>query len=201
MKNSKGFGRFEILTVFVLMLALGAYLCCVALGGSSKQKFGAMEKSANSFLNTVKANTGSFGNLDVVYLDEVIKEGLLAKIKSPFSAHNCSVSESRVNLGSNPTVTLKCDNYLIENENFINNIKIYKVGKWQEEKPNGSNEKITLYNYLENGKEKYDEYYEDEYFLYRVNTDNNKRYQFVRNVENDYKVVSKVFYRTKVKIK
>ena len=197
MKNSKGFGRFEILTVFVLMLALGAYLCWSALGGSSKQKFSTMENSANSFLNTVKANADSFGSFDVVYLDEVIKEGFLDKIKSPFSSNNCSVSESKVKLGSNPTVTLKCDNYLIEDENFINKVKIYKVGKWDDKELSKSYEKVTLYNYLVNGKEKYNEYYEDEYFIYRVATDTNKKYLFIRDIEKDYKVVTKEFYRTK----
>lgn len=205
MKN-KGFGKFEVLTMIVLLMAIVAYILWYFLNGSDSQKFGTMKKNAVNFSTTVSTNTSSFHNTDNVYLGEAINEGLLASIKSPFSANDCSISDSKVELKNDvPYVTLLCDNYLIDSINFsgnYNDVPIYKVSKWQDVRPDGEDvEERVLYNCIDGNQEKYSEYYEELYFVSLVNDDYGRSHYFASTVDNDCKVVTKTFYRTKVKIK
>ena len=55
-------------------------------------------------------------------------------------------------------------------------------------------------SYVEEGytDESYDEYYEELYFVSRINKDNNKKYYFASDIaKDDCKVVTKTFYREK----
>ena len=130
MMNEKGFGKFEVLTIIVLLLAIFAYLMYSLLGGASKQKINAMKDSAVTFGKTVAGDTNSFPNPDNIYLDEAIENGLMNKIKSPVSRGYCDGSESKFTMiNGSVHVTLKCGDYII-NEAPIENkadIKVYKV--------------------------------------------------------------------------
>ena len=53
MKNNKGFGKFEVLTVFVLVIAIFAFLMHSVLGGATGQKISTMKDSAISFSKIV----------------------------------------------------------------------------------------------------------------------------------------------------
>lgn len=200
MKN-KGFGRFEVLTMIVLFIAIVAYILWYFISGSNGQKLNTMKKNAVNFSKTVSTNINSFHNTETVYLGEAVTEGLISAIKSPFSAKECSLSESKVEMENDmPAVTLRCDNYLIEKVRFsgnYNDVPIYKVSEWKTEAPKGDYEEKTLYNCLDGGVEKYPEYYEELYFVARVNEDYGRSHYFANTVENDCKVVTKKFYRTK----
>ena len=200
MKNNKGFGKFEILTVIVVLLIIFCILSISLFGGVSKQKLETMKKSSISFSGAVTTNISTFHNTETVYLQEVVDEKLIKPIKSPVGGGNCSGSESYVELiDGMPYVTLKCNNVLIEKENFSGNeIKAYKVSKWSTDKKDG--EKKVLYNCIDKGKEVFDEYYDELYFVYEINKKYGTDYYFASNV-TDCKVVSKTFYRTKELIK
>ena len=64
MRNNKGFGRYEILTVIVLMLIIFCILSVVMFGGISKQKIETMKKNAITFNSAVTTNIASFHNTD-----------------------------------------------------------------------------------------------------------------------------------------
>ena len=200
MKNNKGFGKFEVLTMIVILICIFGYLMYRILGEADGQKIDTMKKSALSFGQTVATNNSSFHNLDVVYLDEVIKENLMKGINSPFSSNKCDVTESKVHMVSgHPYVTLKCDNYLIDNSivDASGDIAIYKVGKWSDKKIDGENVEVKkLYNCMENGKNIFDNYYEDFYFVSAINEKYGTQYYFLEEVR-DCEVVNKDFYRTK----
>ena len=205
MKNN-GMGKFEVLVMIVLFMAIVAYILWYFLSGSDGQKFNTMKKNAVNLSKTVSTNINSFHNTETVYLGEAINEGLLPAIKSPFTGKECSISESKVEMEKDmPAVTLRCDNYLIEKVRFsgnYNDVPIYKVSEWKEEKPSGNNvEEKTLYNCIDGGSEKYPEYYEELYFVVRVNDDYGHSHYFASTVDTDCKVVTKTFYRTKEQIK
>lgn len=200
MRNNKGFGKFEILTVMVVLLIIFCILSINLFGGVSKQKLETMKKSSISFSGSVTTNIATFHNTETVYLQEVIDEKLLKPIKSPVGGGNCSGSESYVELiDGMPYVTLKCNNVLIEKENFSgSSINAYKVSKWTTDKKDG--EERVLYNCMDNGKEVFNEYYDELYFVYEINKKYGTDYYFADTVK-DCKVVSKTFYRTKELIK
>lgn len=201
MMNEKGFGKFEVLTIIVLLLAIFAYLMYSLLGGASKQKINAMKDSAVTFGKTVAGDTNSFPNPDNIYLDEAIENGLMNKIKSPVSRGYCDGSESKFTMiNGSVHVTLKCGDYII-NEAPIENkadIKVYKVGNWTTNKPSGNNiqEKI-LYNCTENGENVFDEYLDEFYFVYKTN-DKYSASNYNASDVSECNAVSKTFYRTMV---
>ncbi len=204
MKSNHGFGRFEVLTVIVVLLGIFAYLGYKVVNGSY-HKYETMKDSAINFSKAVTVNFSSFHNSETVYLDEVVDEQLLKKIKSPVSSGYCSGSESVVELiDGMPYVTLRCGNVLIDKVNFSETdqkIDYYKVSNWSEQKKNDTDEEITLYNCIDNGKEVFDEYYQELYFVYRINKEYETSYYFASSVKSVCQVVSKTFYRTKEVLK
>jgi len=208
MKNN-GMGKFEVFVIIVLCVAVFSYLTYYLLNSSEWQKVITMKKSGESFSKVTSINRNFFHNRKVVYLGEVIEEGYINNIRSPFSKGNCSVSESRIdfnddNDNNDYLVTLKCDNYLIDKATILtekSEVNVYKVSAWQEEEIKGDNvEKKTLYNCMDGGKEKYPEYYEEAYFASRINLDYGADH-YDKSTVSECPVVEKVFYRTKVLIK
>lgn len=204
MKNNKGFGRFEVITLIVILLVVFAGGAVMILRGANKQRLQTFKDNAVSFSSIVATNENSFRNLNVVYLDEVINEKYGKKIKNPLGAGYCDPTQSRVNIKDGKAyTTLRCGEYLIDYSTFRANDKvpIYKVSDWSEKKPEGENvEEKVLYNCVDNGKEVFDQYYEDFYLVYKVYLQYNEEYRFVNNIKNVCKVVEKTFYRTKEEI-
>lgn len=202
MKSNKGFGKFEVLTIMVVLLIIFCILSMNLFGGVSKQKIETMKKSATSFTSSVTTNIDTFHNTEKVYLQEVIDEKLIRPIKSPVGGGECSGADSYVELiDGMPYVTLNCNNVLIEKENFVNkDINVYKVSKWMSKKTKDDMEERILYSCKSNGKEIFDRYYEELYFVYEINKKYGTDYYFASNVK-DCEVVSKTFYRTKELIK
>lgn len=198
--KKRGFGKFEVLTMIVILLVVFAYLMYLLLGGVNKQKFDTMKDNAITFSKTAATNFSSFHNFENVYLNEVIEEELMKKIRSPFSANYCDEMESKVEMiDGQAYVTLRCDDYLIDKARNTSkdSMKIYKVGKWKEEKSSDKDEKKTLYNCVADGKEIFDNYMEELQFVSRVNRDYQTEFYFSADVKSVCEVVTKDFYRTK----
>ena len=62
MKNNNGFGKFEVLTIIVVLLGIGAFVAYRFLGGTPIKKIGTMRDSASTFVKTVVVNYDSFIN-------------------------------------------------------------------------------------------------------------------------------------------
>jgi len=200
MRNNYGYGKYEVLTVIVLILVIFAYLMHVALKGANNQKISTMEDSAIGFSKAVTTNISSFHNTETVYLNEVINEQLLSNIKSPFSSNYCDGTSSKVELlDGQPYVTLKCDEFLIEKAAFFNkkDIPVYKVSGWSETRNSADDEEKTLYNCIVDGKELYDEYYEELYFVSKINEDFGTANYFADSINGTCQVLTKTFYRKK----
>lgn len=198
--RKKGFGKFEVLTMIVVLLAIFAYLMCLLLGGVSKQKIDTMKDNAISFAKTAATNFESFHNFEVVYLNEVVEEGLLKNIKNPFDSGYCDQTESKVELrNGQPYVTLKCGEYLIDEErtNSKADMKVYAVGEWSAKKTGKDIQEKQLYNCIEGEKELYSEYKEELQMVSRINKDYQSDFYYASDIAGVCKPVSKTFYRTK----
>ena len=200
MLNKNGFGKFEIMTVLVLLMGVGSFLAYLTLKGADNQKFVTMKNSAVSFANAVTTNIASFHYVNVVYLEEAVDEKVFPNIKNPFGKGACDSTQSRVDTVDGQTyATLKCGEYLIDNASIVDrdSVVIYRVSEWSEEKPSGDDiEERVLYNCVSEGKEVFDQYYEELFFVYEYNKKYDADIYFADNVtEDNCKVVTKTFYR------
>lgn len=206
MKNNKGIGKFELLTMLVIGMVVFCLVMWYFLGVANKEKYTTMRKDALNLKNTVLTNANSFTDDRVIYLGQVVTSGFVSAIKSPFTGKDCSFAESKVETENGISkTTLRCDNYLIDayriNTDY-DNVPIYKVSDWTEKKLSGKNvEEKILYNCLDGGKEKYDEYVEGQYLVSLVNNDYGSNHYNVNTIQNECIVVNKTFYRTKKLIK
>ena len=204
MKNNKGIGKFELLTMIVIGMIVICLVLWYFIGVATRERYTTMRKSAASMAQTLTTNINSFHNIDVVYLGEGIRDGYISAISSPFSGKNCSISESKIEMkNAKAHVTLRCDNYLIDDADAADyeSMPMYKVSDWSEAKPKGKGEKKVLYNCLDGGKEKYPEYTEELYFVANINNDYGSNHYDASTINNECVVVKKTFYRTKNRIK
>lgn len=204
MKNNKGFGKLEIMIVIVLILLVFAGGGVVILRGAQRQRITTMKDNAQQFAKSVVTNGASFRSTSVVYLDEAIDGEYYPKIKNSMGAGYCDPTQTRVNIidGQSYT-TLRCGDYLIDQSMFKANVEvpIYKVSDWTDKKIEGDNvEERILYNCLKDGKEVFDTYYEDFYFVYKVFKEYNQEFYVASNVKGVCEVTNKTFYRTKDKV-
>lgn len=199
MRNNKGFGKFEVLTVIVVLLAVFAYLGYTLTKQPMSKKLETMKNNAITFSRIVMNNANSFHSDKTVYLDEVYDEELSKKIRNPFGEGYCSASESKTEYDENTYyVTFQCDHYLIEHTSFSgnNDVTFYEVGDWKETKTNDDDEEKVLYNCLTSNVERY-AYGEELYIVSRVNKDFNRDYYSISSIKEECDVVQKTFYRTK----
>ena len=202
MKNNKGFGKYEVMTMIVILLIVFAFIFYLVIQGAEKQKFTTMKENALNFAKTVATNTSSFHYIDVVYLDEVIEEGFSKNIHNPFGGGECDITQSRVDTKDGQTyATLKCGNYLIDQSDFtdLDKVPIYEVSDWQEESIEGEDvQERVLYNCIADGNEVFDQYFEELYFVYRYNKEFNESSYFIDLLPGGHcEIVSKTFYRTR----
>ena len=205
MKNNKGIGKFELLTMIVIAAIAVCLVLWYFIGVANREKYTTMRKDAVSLNKVIVTNADSFTNDRVIYLGQVVTGGFVAAIKSPFSGKDCSFSESKVEFKDGKTMTtLRCDDYLIDaykiNTSY-EDIPLYKVSDWKEEKPKGKSEEKVLYNCLDGGKEKYNDYVEEAYFVALINNDYGSEHYDATTIKNECVVVTKTFYRTKKLIK
>ena len=99
-------------------------------------------------------------------------------------------------------VTLKCGEYLIDRELVGNkSYTLYRVTDWNDDKEYEANDSKTIYNLSKNGKLVLDNYYEKDLLVTMLNEKTDKKYDSLKEIEKDYKLVSKKVYRRKTKIR
>ena len=155
-------------------------------------------------------NRNFFRNRKLVYLGEVIEEGYINNIKNPFGKGYCSETESKIIFHNDKnnddySVVFRCDNYLIEGDKIFDekpDVKVYKISDWYTESTTLDNEEQkTLYNCLDGENYKYDDFYEEDYFISRINLDYGSNHENISTLSGECKLVEKKFYRTKELIK
>ncbi len=204
MMNNKGFMRFEVMTILFIGIVAFCGGAFFILKGANGQKISTMNSNGLRLSEVVVTNNSSFRNLNTVYLEEVINEELISNIKNPFGAGNCDVTESKVDMiKGEPYATLKCGEYLIDKQNIkdVNEVKLFKVSPWQEEKLEGDNvEEKVFYNCKKDDKNLFENYVEEGYLVAKINYEYDTYYYFKDNITDECdEIVEKTFYRTKEK--
>ena len=169
--NNKGYGKFEVLTMIVVLMVIGAFLAYSILGNSEPQKFATMRKDAKNFAKTVVNNLSAAENAKDAYtLGSVVDEGLMNEIDNPFGDDSCNIFESKVELpGSDRYVTLRCGEYLIDHVNVKSGkYDIYKVTDWKEKATDGDSQSKTLYNCQETNGLLFEEYMDEIGLIYSL---------------------------------
>ena len=78
--------------------------------------------------------------------------------------------------------------------------KMYSLSDWSTEKKSGYKAK-EMYNCTKDGKELFPKYYDEAYFVSRINNKFETDYYFADNILDECKVVKKTFYRKETLIK
>ena len=93
----------------------------------------------------------------VVYLYELIDDGLVSEVKNNFSGDEfCDYYESKVEFEDDKKlVTLKCGSYLIYRQDITEkDYSIYRVNNWTFDELSGSNVDVKdVYSLTKNGKD------------------------------------------------
>ena len=195
----------ELITVLLLIISALAFFMYTITNNQMKAKYTSLKNNAITFSNAVSTNIYNFSNEKMVFLDEVVNEEYISNIKSPFSSGYCDGKTSFVQTDDNGGrhVTLTCDNYMLYNydlksDNFI----ILKISDWNTKKSSNS-EKKELYNCIsfDSSTNIYDDYYEENFFLYKINSDYGTNYSKVEDIDSNICTVDKkIFYRTETEI-
>lgn len=199
--KSKG----ELATVLLLIISAIAFFMYTIINNGMRTKYISLKNNAVMFSNAVSTNLYSLSNEQTIYLDEIIDEEYLSKMKSPFSAGYCNAAESYVEIDGdgNKNVTLTCDNYMLYNYNLDSDeFVVYKISDWDTKKVKNA-EKQKLYSCLDSSTSKnvFGGYYDEKYLLYKINKEFGTTYYELDNVDSEVcKVDSKLFYRTETEI-
>ena len=181
----------ELVTVLLLIIVAIAFLMYTLLNNSMSLKYTSMKNSGIIFSNAVSNNLYSFSSDKKIYLDEVISDKYISNIKSPFSSGACDITQSFVKVDDNGEkyVTLFCDNYILYEYKLsdYNEYIIYKVSDWTTKKENNISEERELFNCIDKKTKKkiFDDYYDEEYFIYKMNKKYNRRFNSVTEIDDN----------------
>lgn len=198
--------KVEVVVLICSILFVVSYLMYTFIDGAYNTKFNNFKRDAMSFCYTVMNNNNIFNEKNTVFLEEVIDEGLMTNIKSPFSSNLCDSTQSKVEkIDSRWFVTLKCDDYLLDNldMSYGDNQVVYRVSDWEKETNEKSSEEKILYNCIDKTTKNsiLEKYVDEDYLLYRVNKRYNKEFLNINDISKNYcSVVSNNFTRSKSEI-
>lgn len=202
-KMKRGFGTYEVLTVFVMLLIIVVVLLARVFKTDYKEKYDVMENNARMFALTVNNLYLEEGTRDVYYLQMIMDKKLFSNIKNPFKGEKyCDAYTSKVEIVDNKKyVTLECGNYLIYQQNSLDKpYTIYQVGSWSSKKPKGKVQEEVFYNYQKDGKDVFSNSLEEEMFLYEFNKINGTSYEKVQEIKTSYQVSKETKYRYMKKV-
>lgn len=198
-KFKRGFGTYEMLTVFVVILIIVVICLSFVFKSDYKEKYAVMEYNARMFAlsaNNLSIETGSYGPF---YLQELIDQRLSSSIKNPFKGDKyCDSLLSKVVIKKQKKyVTLQCGNYLIYNQDTLDKeFTIYQVGSWKKGNSDDDNVQVEdFYNLVEDGKNLFDEDLEEGAFLYSYNMKKGTTYDSINDIPEKNKLVHEVRHR------
>lgn len=198
-KNNKGFGSKEMLSISTICLILSMILLIISIQSNYEEKYKIMEYNARMFGLGATVYENKEKN-SPVYMIELLDNNLFSNIKNPFGGDEyCSSTESKVEYDNEKKyITLRCGNYVIDHQYIADKeYKIYRVGQWKEKKIVKNAQRIEAYNYKVNGDDAFDEVYDKDMFLYAFNKKTSQNYEKVEQIPRKYGVYTKTFYRTK----
>ncbi len=201
--NKRGNGNYEFLLIAIVCLILTAAILVIAIRSSDDEKFKVFRYNAKTIaLNAVIIENET--NREIVYLQEMLDQGLISPIKNPFGEEKtCNAAESKVELiHGERHVTLQCGDHLIYKQKLTDKTyTVYQVTKWSEEKKETSNEERVVYNLKSDGQNIFEVLQEEVLFLNNVNKKFGTNYQSVDQIDKKYELITIKQYRKRSKVK
>ncbi len=199
--DNKGWGSYEFLTVVVVCLILTVILLFIVFRLIDDEKFQVFKYNARTIgINAIDYQENS--DFDTIYLYEMVNDGYVTKMKNAFSGDKyCDLYESKVEFtDSGKKVTFRCGEYLIYQQDITSkNYDVYKVTDWSFKEMKGDNiDENTVYNIIVDGKEIFNEYYEEELFIKQVMAKYGKEYSSLNKIKKEYDVKEKEVYRERI---
>lgn len=203
-KNKRGFSGLEFLLVSSLCGIFACVLLFAAFSTAKTEKIKTMRQKAQNFKHDAEAYALLMHlENDTIFLWDLIDNNIINDIESPFSKNNkCDVRNSYVTKKNNQTfVTLKCDNYLIYNEDIEKEkITIYSVSPWENTSPSSRNkiDKQVLYNYEKKGKTMLESPVSEILFLRQFNEQEKTNYENIYQIkEENIRIYGQTYYRVR----
>ena len=198
-KRKKGFGAYEMLTICVMLLIIIVVALAYVFKTDYTEKYKVMRYNAKMLGLSVSNLYLEDDSKKLYYLQELIDSKLYSDVKNPFQGDKfCDTYLSEVEIKDNDKkfVTLECGNYLIYNQNTIDEeYDIYQASEWSSKKHKNDNQETVFYNYQVDGQDVFEEWLEKDIFLYEYNKKNGTEYFDITEIPEDVSIQEKTMYR------
>ena len=198
-KRKKGFGAYEMLTICVMLLIIIVVALAYVFKTDYTEKYKVMRYNAKMLGLSVSNLYLEDDSKKLYYLQELIDSKLYSDVKNPFQGDKfCDTYLSKVEIKDNDKkfVTLECGNYLIYNQNTIDEeYDIYQASEWSSKKHKNDNQETVFYNYQVDGQDVFEEWLEKDIFLYEYNKKNGTEYFDITEIPEDVSIKEKTMYR------
>lgn len=198
-KRKKGFGAYEMLTICVMLLIIIVVALAYVFKTDYTEKYKVMRYNAKMLGLSVSNLYLEDDSKKLYYLQELIDSKLYSDVKNPFQGDKfCDTYLSKVEIKDNDKkfVTLECGNYLIYNQNTIDEeYDIYQASEWLSKKLKNDNQETVFYNYQVDGQDVFEEWLEKDIFLYEYNKKNGTEYFDITEIPEDVSIQEKTMYR------
>ena len=188
-----------MLTICVMLLIIVVVALAYVFKTDYTEKYKVMRYNAKMLGLSVSNLYLEDDSKKLYYLQELIDSKLYSDVKNPFQGDKfCDTYLSKVEIKDNDKkfVTLECGNYLIYNQNTIDEeYDIYQASEWSSKKHKNDNQETVFYNYQVDGQDVFEEWLEKDIFLYEYNKKNGTEYFDITEIPEDVSIQEKTMYR------
>lgn len=188
-----------MLTICVMLLIIIVVALAYVFKTDYTEKYKVMRYNAKMLGLSVSNLYLEDDSKKLYYLQELIDSKLYSDVKNPFQGDKfCDTYLSKVEIKDNDKkfVTLECGNYLIYNQNTIDEeYDIYQASEWSSKKHKNDNQETVFYNYQVDGQDVFEEWLEKDIFLYEYNKKNGTEYFDITEIPEDVSIQEKTMYR------
>lgn len=198
--NRNGFTKVELIAMLCALSALIAL--GVKLAVDSGKNYKAFRNLARTFSSSVALYKDKYYKEDnIYYLFELIDKGYSGELRNPLNtSETCDKYETYADIeeNSNKKVILKCGSYLVIGAPYTG-YRVYEITEWDFDKKYNDNDMTTVYNYKQDGKLVFSEYYVETEFIQKYFEKTHKMIESPFDIEDD--LVVKNVYRRKILVK
>ena len=188
-----------MLTICVMLLIIIVVALAYVFKTDYTEKYKVMRYNAKMLGLSVSNLYLEDDSKKLYYLQELIDSKLYSDVKNPFQGDKfCDTYLFKVEIKDNDKkfVTLECGNYLIYNQNTIDEeYDIYQASEWSSKKHKNDNQETVFYNYQVDGQDVFEECLEKDIFLYEYNKKNGTEYFDITEIPEDVSIQEKTMYR------
>ena len=188
-----------MLTICVMLLIIIVVALAYVFKTDYTEKYKVMRYNAKMLGLSVSNLYLEDDSKKLYYLQELIDSKLYSDVKNPFQGDKfCDTYLSKVEIKDNDKkfVTLECGNYLIYNQNTIDEeYDIYQASEWSSKKHKNDNQETVFYNYQVDGQDVFEGWLEKDIFLYEYNKKNGTEYLDITEIPEDVSIQEKTMYR------